>query len=716
MVKDLESIKEPEVSLEGKSWDDEDVRLLWAKNQLIYRSLADFWTPAMQTGKKLFDYLHGEIFDEAVRAEYEQVLGKIPIEPRVMKQKINFLAGELKKTIRSGKIITEGGMSVNEISTANLILKFFDSKIKEEFLLNEMLVNGITACLPQVIWFDHAKTVYRDQMAGLTADLLRWDSFVLEKYFKQAAGEDVRTICRIMRQGRAEMVDENPNREDAIKEHFERIGDDVFADLIEDTTGLTVEHSRALYYEVMTGLADTRLDGKQLVIERLSPVKTKAEIAIRMDKENDKTIDYQMRPGTWEDERWERWKRDNERDYVFLEDDVEILWQSRWTGEGLMLQNRPHWFQEHDDTGHIILPIVIFTPQIIDGKPTGPGHDYEHKILMKAIVETELLHDIRTGSGDLLVYRKGTIDNAEDLPHEMSAGNGIVVMDSEGPNAEKPISENIVIMKRTANKEYGEYSDRIDRDIDATDLLTPAVMGAHSPRQSNTAKQTEIAQALIGYSNISDNLNNSRLRLKNLECMLIPYVFTEQQVIEIQDDEDNDVQRVTVNEREFDLQGNGKVVANDLSSVRWRWRLVDGDDSPTQREAELNEMLIFWNTAAPVLIEADETLTMLSSVLKSMGNKTANKLGSVIEEKAKIKADQLSQQEMAKLMAELEEKRSKMESDKIKAMRAGFSFSVTAEDLQFHPEMFQMLVKHGYINSANNNQFQLPQPQGAVAA
>jgi hypothetical protein len=125
-------------------------------------------------------------------------------------------------------------------------------------------------------------------------------------------------------------------------------------------------------------------------------------------------------------------------------------------------------------------------------------------------------------------------------------------------------------------------------------------------------------------------------------------------------------------------------------------------------------MLIFWNTAAPSLIEADDSLMMLSSVLKSMGNKTANKIGSLIEEKAKVKAEQLSQQEMAKLMAELEEKRAKTESDRIKAMRSGFSFSVTAEDLSTDPAMYQILVESGYINETNNN-FQLPQPAQMAA-
>jgi hypothetical protein len=242
-------------------------------------------------------------------------------------------------------------------------------------------------------------------------------------------------------------------------------------------------------------------------------------------------------------------------------------------------------------------------------------------------------------------------------------------------------------------------------------------MGMHAPDQSGKAKSTEIAQAVIGYSIIASNFNKSFMRVKNIECMLIPYIFTEEQVIELQDDEMQEVPRVTVNEEERDIDGNVVGVTNDLSSVKWRWRLVPGDDSPTARQAELKEMLIFWNTTAPTLIEADETLSILASVLMSMSNKTAKETGKVIAEKAQVKAQQMSQQQMAQLMAELEEKRAKMESEKIKAMRSGFSFSVTPDDLAYIPGMYDILVAGNYINTAGGNQFQLPeQGQPAMAA
>lgn len=716
MAREIENILETDIKIENKDIDNEDVRLLWAKEQLIFRNLSEFWSPLMRLGKTCFDYMHGKIFDDNTRAAYEEVQQKIVIEPRLMKPRINSLAGTIMQSRRSGKVITEGGMSANEIATANLILKYFENKIGEKELLEEMLFNGLVSCMPQVLWFDYARTAFGDQMAGLCAEVLNWDSFVLNKMYRDPAGEDVTQIIRALRKTKNELKEENPNRVDAINEHYKRMGSgDNANELYEEITGMTAYDARYLYYDVLTGNSYNEMDGRCLCFERLCPVKVKMEVAIKSSIDGESTTDYQVKPGTWSDERWGKWKNDNKETYMFVEPEINALWQVRWTREGLMLQNKLHWFQEHDDKGRPILPIGVFTPQVVDGIPTGPGVDEQHKLLMKAVAETEYLHDIRCGSGDVLAYKSGVVQNYKDLATELSIGNGIIILD--GDEMTGKVRDNIDFLKRNANTAYGEYSEKVSRDLDATDLINKGVMGMHAPDQSGKAKNTEIAQAVIGYSIIASNFNKSYMRVKNIQCMLIPYIFTEEQVIELQDDEQQEVPRVTVNEEERDIDGEVVSVTNDLSSVKWRWRLVPGDDSPTAREAELKEMLIFWNTTAPTLIEADETLSILSSVLMSMSNKTAKETGKVIAEKAQVKAQQMSQQQMAQLMAELEEKKAKMESEKIKAMRSGFSFSVTPDDLAYIPGMYDILVAGNYINTGSDNQFQLPETgQPAIAA
>ena len=138
----IENIKEADIKIEGRTYDDEELRMLWGKNELIFRHLADFWRPLMVKGNTCFDYMHGIIFDAQRRHEYEKILGKIVIEPRLMKPRINSLVSQIMNMKRSGKIATEGGMSAQEVSIANLILKYFENKIDDNikgFLVRKII-------------------------------------------------------------------------------------------------------------------------------------------------------------------------------------------------------------------------------------------------------------------------------------------------------------------------------------------------------------------------------------------------------------------------------------------------------------------------------------------------------------------------------------------------------------------------------------------------
>lgn len=710
----IENIREQDIKLGNKTYEDEEMRLLWGKQQLIFKHLADYWKPLIIKGKTCFDYMHGNIFDAQTRSDYEVVQKKICIEPRLMKPRINSLVGEIMGMKRTGKIATEGGMSAAEVSLANLILKYFEQEIEEEDLHNEMLFNGCVSCTPQVLLFDHVKTAYGDQMAGLTAEVLDWDSFVLSKGLRKADGSDATNFIYMARQSKKEMIEQNPEREEAIDKHFALMKDGTLdCETLERTNGLTIEDARFLYYDVLTGQTHTTVDGRMLVMQRFFPAKVKTEVAIAIESEDSETLDYQIQPGTWSDERWEKWKKKNASKYVIANPEINILWMTRWTREGLMLKNEAHWFQEHNNKGQPILPISVFVPQIIDGVTSGPGVDMQHKLLMKAIAETEYLHDIRCGSGDILAYKSDHVQNFADLPQELSRGNGIIILD--GDEASGKVKESVDFLKRTPNRTFGEYSEKVTQDLDATDLISRTVQGASLPEQSGKAKNIDITRAVVGYNVVSANFNKTFKRTKNLECMLIPYVFTEEQAIQITDDEENENLTVTVNEEEIDLNGDVVGLTNNLTDCKWKYRLVPGDDSPTAREAELKEMLLFWNTAAPTLIEADPTLGILASVLKSMSNHTANKTGTLIADKAQVQAEQMNQQQMAQLMADLEERKAKSEAETLKAQRSGFSFSVTPEDLAYIPGMYQILTDGNYINTANNNQFQLPQEQEMVA-
>lgn len=702
-----ESIQETDVTLEDEKYDSDRTRKLWAKCQLLFSRLCDMNAPLIETGRQCMNYAHGEVFDPYTRSMYEIIQEKICIEPPVLKQRMLQAVGQLKQSRRKGKVVSEGKGGADEIYSANALLKFIEKEAQENVLLDQMLFNGCLTGYPQVMLVGQAETGYGDPLGGMYLDLLEWDSVVMNK-MRKADGSDLTDLAYITRKTMRELIDDNPDREDWIEQHFNSFSKSYagygVGDFLRDAN-LDINEMRKLNEEVLKGARGASGDGRIVCVERLSIQKVNTEVAVKYDFQGESTIDVQILPDDWTKNRRTQWLNEHP-DYRTVKRDVKMLWLNRFTTCGLMLRNEPHFFQEHDNRGNPVFNAVVFVPQIIDGKPTGPGPDDRLLALMKAVAETEFMHDIRCGTGDLFVYKTGSVVNADQLGTELSTGNGIIAIDGDEPG---PVTDKVDILKRTPNTAYGEYSNRVDGMLDSADMLSPAARGQAVPaRTSSKSREMDIAMTLVGYSMVSANMNSSIERLKNLECRMIPYCFTDEQEIQVYDDDRGLEMKAVMNQMQFDEEtGEAKVVANDLSSVAWRWRLVEGDDSPTAKQAELNEMLIFWNTAAPTLINADESLMTLASVLMSMNNRTATEIGRVIAEKAQVNAEAMSQQQLMETMADAQAKSAKAQADLTKAKRAGFSFSITPDDLANIPNLYKVLVDSNYIN-AKDNQFQNP--------
>jgi len=704
-MRDLDNLNEADINIEGKSPFSEEALELYAKNQLTFDKFKEYWLPLYRQGKTCMDFMHGKIFDDATRHAYEEIQKKLCVEPRILKTRMNALAGHVTKGEKSGRVISEGGGDSEEDYRANVILKYLEQNLDLNHLLKQAVLAGVTTGFPQVFEYTMSEDPMGNQ-EGLEVEWLKWDRVVVTPGFLKPDGSDIKEYIKFSRKTIAELKRENPEKKEEINEMYKNIKDRrSISSTISGVASLSIEDQRNLEISIEGSSSRSRADGRLLVYDRVFPVLKKVKAFV--NKSGDSTIDFQQIPDNWDEKREKKWIEKNP-EYEKIETEIPVLWHCRWTQEGLMLRNKQHWFQEYDRKGMPVLPIATYVPQIIDGVPSAPGPDDIPLVQMKAVAETEFLHDIRMGSGDILAFQDGAVKNAEDLPTELSISNGIVSLDETKVNGN--ISEYVQFLKRTPNTNYGDYAEKIERELDKTDLMHESMQGQHAPNQSGKAKGMEISQAMLGYHMVVNNYNKTYERLKNLQCMMIPYAFTEEQTIQIWDEERQEQsEKIEVNKKEYDMNGNEVIVENDLTAAKWRWKLVDSEDSATAREQELNEMLMFWNTAAPPLIEADSSMEMLSSVLKSMSNKMAKELGGVIAEKANARSQELSQQEMAKTMAEVQEKQASAQAKLESAEKAGFQFSITAEDLMKFPEIYNMLVDGGYINRNQGDQFQLPQ-------
>ncbi|RPI97630.1 MAG: hypothetical protein EHM32_01100 [Spirochaetales bacterium] len=104
MISSIYDIREDEIKIEGKAWDDEDTRRLAIKSLLITKKMVDYWEPFLQRGDELFKKYEGEIISDYQRAIYEDIEKKIVIEPPIMKSPIRALLGHIIKNRKSGAV------------------------------------------------------------------------------------------------------------------------------------------------------------------------------------------------------------------------------------------------------------------------------------------------------------------------------------------------------------------------------------------------------------------------------------------------------------------------------------------------------------------------------------------------------------------------------------------------------------------------------------
>jgi hypothetical protein len=64
MAESIYDIREDDIDIKGKSWDDEDVQRLCMKSLYITKKMVDYWEPFLKRGEELFKKYEGEIINE----------------------------------------------------------------------------------------------------------------------------------------------------------------------------------------------------------------------------------------------------------------------------------------------------------------------------------------------------------------------------------------------------------------------------------------------------------------------------------------------------------------------------------------------------------------------------------------------------------------------------------------------------------------------------
>lgn len=718
MSSSIYDIKEDEIQIEGKPWDDSEVQRLVYKQIYLHKKCYEYWEHLLKRGRRLFKYFDGKILTDYQREEYK-LNDKIILEPPIMKSPILALVGHLMKSRKSGQVITEGGSldepysTPEEITTVNIGLKNLEIRTREKFKLRDMAYEACVACYPTALCYEKKRPTFDNPLKGKLIHP-SWDSCVFgPSTMREPDGIDMTDLFWFEPRTQSDLEDNFPEMVKQIRAHWKSNGkiDSKQISSVMQWEGDNTSADRDYLWSVIDNARSSMNSptGMLQVVQRLFPIKRKEEIWVNSDDETGE--DFEIRPPDWKDSRWEEWKKDNPKYEGPYEREIIVLWRTVFTLSGLMLASEKHWFQENGK-----IPAVLYIPSMVSGMPSGPAADLEADCLRNCVAKIEELDDIRKNGGTLLQIQEGAIKNAGNITEEYSKSVGVVVVSKDYKGAQPAIAP----VQRQVSQVWGQYANSAKQDMYDNSRLSETLQGEAAPRQAAIAKNIEIAQSLTVWAMVIDNFNLTWESLQNLKCALIPYFYDEHEIIECFDEEKKLNLKQEINQPQFDIQGNKENVVNDLTAHKYRWHINPVDDSPTAKTRMMEDAILIINGAAGPLMQKDPSGKIFANFLMAFQNEWLNKAGKAIMEDTKQQAESQSAQQKEESMRDAMIEMEKAKVELLRAQKAGININFSGKDLAQYPKLLevytQLQTMFGALQPQGTQQPAPQIPQAPMAA
>lgn len=678
---------------------------LWTKNLLTYEAYARFWKPRLEIGKKCLEYKRRKIFTAGQLTKMKDIQGKIPVEPQEIKKVVNSLKDQISKMMQATTVTQEDDSPPENAASPEVIdvvLKWMEYQYKIDRKKKKALGQGLDTGYPQWLWMDKVENSGSegDYSGKLEASLLPWDGTLCTPYFEEVDGTDIEDIIRLDHKTKYELLKEYPEREKQHKIHEKKLQDDpgyIHELLMTENDQYTADDRPNILFNMLQSGNFESMNGYYLIAERVFCVEKIQEIYI-----NEETGDSVFLSPEWSAAQKQLWKDIQTEHNVVRHEPVRTLWTTTIDTTGFIWENGEHWYQMNGE-----LPGKVFVADMTDREPTGHVEDMLPYVLAIAVSDTEGLHEVRTGTGSLTTVMEGSILHPKYLNKELSRSQGVAIIKKNAVAGMDSVKQT----HRTPNETFFMYGDRMRQQLKEVHAINDSVLGATHPRQSDVAKEREINQGLSPQSPYIENYSNFCLDITQMLCNMMPICMNEQQIIEIKDEFGQPVgESVEVNVEEFgvgDESGQAKIVANDLTSCKYRIMAVPGEDTPTSRERQLKEFVGLLEAVGNTLFQINPKL--LANILLSWPNRYAKEAGKSLLEFADTSSKQ--EQQIAQQEQELEKvtEQGRRAVDYAKMITPKVSFKFDPEDIQAAPMGARIMFDY-YKKFIAMNQTPPPQP------
>jgi hypothetical protein len=254
-------------------------------------------------------------------------------------------------------------------------------------------------------------------------------------------------------------------------------------------------------------------------------------------------------------------------------------------------------------------------------------------------------------------------------------------------------------------------ADRAREQLKAVHGVNDTLMGYSNPRQSNRSKQTDLQTGLNPQSAYVLNYNYFQMNLAQLLCDMMPYFLTDQMIVTVENDYGaKEGEPVDVNVQGYDpVTGQANIVANDITSSRYKIVPIAGDDSVTTREKELKEFVQLLEAVGNTLFQIDPKI--LANILQSWPNHYAQEAGRSLSEFSAQNQQNQQAAAQAQMQGEIEKEKVKADIEREKINKPRYNFRIQPTDFKEAPTGTQIMLQ--VLNAMNQKaEPETQQPQG----
>ena len=685
-----EDIDESKYLISDLTPDMPEWKRIFDKHLLRYISRARFWQPRRSIGKKCSRFERRDIFTPQQRYKYLKIEDKIPIEPQEMKPVIAALERLIERAVPGSVVDYEDDTpppNAASPNTVKTVISWMKKKLNLNYIRKKVLHKGLVVGYPMCLMAEYTGNTVSPGVLPLRASFLPWDSVLPYEYYQSEDGSDIDDVIFMKMATKRELFDTYPKRVEQFKQFQDRFKNDPgFAERLSsaDTTKTSSDRANLVYDMVSRAKFDS-IGGKYFVMEARFPVTKKMTAWI-----NSETLDVIIPPVTWSTEQTEEWLQNNPSYDVGEDVEVKISWVTTISSDGFIWENGPSWYQNDGK-----LPCAWYIADTTDNLPTGLGEDMIPYVLMIAGCETEGFSQVRKGTGTTTFISEGAVANPGNLGEELSSENGVVLLKK---NVDP--TKAVFVNSRTPNSTFLDMSERTKNNLARVHRVSNAAMGDTVNRQSERAKQLQIEQTLAPQARYVDNYQAFNLQIENLLCSVLPIVMREQTIIEIEDEFGVPQETQVVNQTEYGYDTEAKIVANDLTSSRYRVEAAIGDDSMTSREAQMSEFIDLLSAIGNQLLKLDPK--MLGMVLNTFPNRFAKEAAKYIIETGKETQQAQQAQAQAELQVKADSQKQRKEIEIMKMKTPKVAFKISPEDIKNAPEgarvLYQIMEQHKVEN------------------